>query len=187
MRDVKELFRAELEKIHSPEWKNGCIGMMDRIPEYFWVTPASTSGKYHPACDLGEGGLVRHSIMVSRIAVDLVEAEIFTPKNDWEEDAARIAALFHDAWKLGDGAENKTQFEHPILAAEWLKHELTQFMSGFAAKCICDAVRSHMGKWNRSKDTDTVLPIPATNFEQLIHTADFIASRKYIGGIEEFN
>ena len=31
------------------------------VPDYFWVMPASSTGKYHPDQDAGVGGLVRHS------------------------------------------------------------------------------------------------------------------------------
>ena len=30
----------------------------NEVPEYFKTIPASSSGKYHPASSLGEGGLV---------------------------------------------------------------------------------------------------------------------------------
>ena len=98
---MKELFIEQINKIDNPVWKDICLDLVDKLPAYFWVTPASTSGKYHPACDLGEGGLVRHSIMVSKIAVDLVIAEIFVRDTALNRDKALIASLFHDAWKLG--------------------------------------------------------------------------------------
>ena len=44
-----------------------------------------------------------------------------------------------------------------------------------------------MGRWNTSKYSKEILSTPQTNFQKLIHTADFIASRKYIGGLEEWN
>ena len=35
----------------------------------FWTMPASTSGKYHPAHSLGQGGLIRHTRAVVLFAV----------------------------------------------------------------------------------------------------------------------
>ena len=183
---IKDLFISEMTKIKNDAWRNGCLKLIENIPDYFWTTPASTSGKYHPKCDLGDGGLVRHSIMVSRIAVDLVEAEIFVADLPKYRDMARIAALFHDAWKLGDGSVNQTKFEHPTIAADWFFCRAKKFMNEDDAEEITQAIRTHMGKWTTSKYSDATLQKPCTAFEKLIHTADYIASRKYIGGIEEF-
>ena len=72
---TKEMFIAEIEKIKRADLKEVALELVDEIPEYFWVVPASSSGKYHPEISLGDGGLVRHSIMVSRIAEDLVRCE----------------------------------------------------------------------------------------------------------------
>ena len=183
---MKELFIEQINKIDNPVWKDICLDLVDKLPAYFWVTPASTSGKYHPACDLGEGGLVRHSIMVSKIAVDLVIAEIFVRDTALNRDKALIASLFHDAWKLGiitddtPLSEIHTAFEHPVIAASWLFGELVGKMDASAVQDITGAVRTHMGKWTTSKYSDAVLEKPMTDFEKLVHTADYIASRKYI-------
>ena len=177
---IREDFINEINNIDNPVWKEACINLVNKLPAYFWVTPASTSGKYHPKCDLGEGGLVRHSIMVCQIATDLVTAEIFVRDTVLNRDKAIIAALFHDSWKLGDGSENHTKFEHPLIASQWLHNELFNIIDSSALADITRAVATHMGKWVTSKYSDTVLEKPITDFEKLIHTADYMASRKYI-------
>lgn len=49
-------FMTQLNLINNPDWKKAAISMTKKLPNYFWVAPAS-SGKYHPKCDLGVGGL----------------------------------------------------------------------------------------------------------------------------------
>ena len=80
---MKKLFIAEIEKITDERLRELCLDMVNDVPDYFWTVAASSSGKYHPACDLGDGGLVRHSIMVCHVALDLLDSEVFiknTPK-----------------------------------------------------------------------------------------------------------
>lgn len=190
MRDYKADFIAEINKIENEALRDATLAMVPDIPEYFWHIPASSSGKYHPACDLGEGGLVRHSLMVERIALDLVNAEIFVEDTMKNRDCARIAALFHDILKSGPVAEDgtyseHTEFKHPIYAAKFICEKLEAYV--FTKMDIINAIGSHMGKWNTSKyEEGVILPKPISPFEKLIHTADFIASRKYIGGLEEW-
>lgn len=173
--ELKKLFKDEINKIHNYEMKQSCLEMMYFIPDYFWKVPASSSGKYHPKCDLGEGGLVRHSLMVTKVGLDLLRAEIFVRDTKTNEDIVRIACIFHDVIKQGDN-EGHTVFEHPILAAKFLEEHLQ--IDSVAKDIIIDAVLSHMGKWNKKDDIE--LNRPMTDFEKLVHTADYIASRKYI-------
>ena len=190
----KLLFMKEIEKIHDDKLLKAVEKMVNTIPEYFWVIPASSSGKYHPKCDLGVGGLVRHSLMVCTIAVDLLKAEIFVKDTEYNEDIIRIATLFHDSYKSGipeaNGSHSEyTVFEHPLIAADKIwSYLFSQGIDAIYINSICDAIKSHMGKWNTSKKySEAVLPVPKTDMEKLIHTADYIASRKYIGGLEEWD
>jgi len=44
-----------------------------------------------------------------------------------------------------------------------------------------------MGKWTTSDYApDVVLEKPSTAFQKLVHTADYVAARKYISGLEEW-
>lgn len=186
--NTKTLFINEVENIENEKLKNACLSMIDDIPEYFWTVPASSSGKYHPNCDLGEGGLVRHSIMVCRIATDLCEAEIYGRRNQNYKDMAIVAALFHDVMKQGDGTSGHTEFIHPNLGATFVREHLeVSDIDPIIVEIICDGIRSHMGRWRTSQyEPEVLLRGPKTDFEMLIHTADYIASRKYIGGLAEW-
>lgn len=189
---MKEEFVREIQNIENEKLRTIAMKMVDQIPEYFWHIPASSSGKYHPKCDLGEGGLVRHSLMVCTCALDLLVSGAFLEDTSENRDMARIATLFHDSFKSGkpkqDGSYSEhTEFDHPLLAADFLRVNLINGgIDETTVETIAAAVESHMGKWNTSKYSDVVLPVPNSSFEKLIHTADYIASRKYIGGLERW-
>ena len=173
-------FMEEIAKIKNEKWREGCLELVKKLPNYFWAVAASSSGKYHPKCDLGYGGLVRHSIMVTRFGDELVYSEMFIPDNDVNKDIVRVACLFHDCLKQGrDAAACRTVFEHPLLAYDFLKEELKNYIDEENLNLICDAVKTHMGKWTTSQyDPDIVLEVPTTPIQKLVHLADFVASRK---------
>lgn len=58
--------------------------------------------------------------------------------------------------------------------------EKTKFNNLEVVDCICDAIKSHMGKWNTRPDTDIILPVPVNGLEKLVHLCDYLASRKNI-------
>lgn len=184
---MKDLFINEINKIHNETLRNVCLAFVDVIPSYFWTIPASTSGKYHPECDLGEGGLVRHSIMVTTCGLDLLTSEMFVRQSPIMEDLVRIACLFHDSFKCGrvteDGTYSEhTVFEHPRIASEEIRKFFNENdVDPLYTEMICNAIYTHMGKWCVDKYGDgEALSKPRTDFERLIHIADYMASRKYI-------
>lgn len=189
--DMKKQFMDEIEKIENDKLKKVAKKMAKDLPDYFWHVAASSSGKYHPACDLGDGGLVRHSIMVCTCAMDLVTCEMFVRDNSANRDIARVAALFHDGIKHGPVAEDgtyssHTMFEHPRFAADFVREHLVEAkIDDLTTEMICDAIYTHMGKWCTDKYSNAkALSKPRTDFEKLIHLADYVASRKYIAGLD---
>lgn len=174
LKNIKTMLHQEIAKI--------CIM---NAPEYFWVIPASSTGKYHPKSSLGVGGLVRHTKSVSAIA------EIFLghPKNDdlsqEDKDDIRVACLIHDMVKLGDDPKGYTVHDHPLLVRTVLcpyepQDSTTPDIIIDTWDRICDLVSSHMGTWNTSKNSDIVLPVPQTRKQNIVHMSDYIASRKDI-------
>jgi hypothetical protein len=164
--------------------------LLDRVPDYFFIVPASSSGKYHPQNDLGEGGLVRHSISVLRMLEHLLEPEGYFDFTDEQKDLLKIAALFHDCMKSGTQEEyekNKhTKFLHPLYAANFIM--TTAIKNGYPyekALFIYNAVISHMGQWNTSKHEEGKLPVPNEPHQKALHLADYLASRRDINIIIE--
>lgn len=191
---AKDFFRKEIEKIKDDALRAVCLILMGMIPDYFWVVPASSSGKYHPECDLGDGGLVRHSLMVNVCGQDLVTSEMFVRDTEANRDITRVACLFHDAFKSGlvdeDGNySNHTVFEHPRFASDFMRTELEKAeIDPLKVDMICGAIYTHMGKWCVDKYGDAkALSKPRTDFEKLVHIADYTASRKYIKLADMYN
>ena len=194
----KELFKKVVVDEFGPTKPVLCkfaLEILDSLPDWFWLEPASTTGKYHPQHELGEGGLARHSLMVYRWLKLLLEAN----EQDMSEYAAgmALACLFHDCCKRGmPGSEpsEHTLFEHPILAAKFILDRAERFAKenkDFIESTSDDedsfkhdiavavsAIEAHMGKWNTSKHSEVVLPRPKTAIQYIVHLADYIASRK---------
>lgn len=107
-------FSGELSQIGNPELKDFVVQCFDELcPDYFWHRAASSSGRYHPAFVKGDGGLVRHTKYVAKLAADFARSrlagqEIGTPgscnypdKSPYEDHVV-AAALIHDMMKDGD-------------------------------------------------------------------------------------
>ena len=55
------LFQNELAWIQDDAIRSFVHDALIKLPDYFFHVAASSTGKYHPAYALGEGGLVRHT------------------------------------------------------------------------------------------------------------------------------
>ena len=51
----KIIFLTEILTIKDLEIRNAAAELTNLVPDYFWKVAASSSGKYHPQTDLGEG------------------------------------------------------------------------------------------------------------------------------------
>lgn len=164
--------------------------LLKNVPDYFFSVPASSSGKYHPAGDLGEGGLVRHSISVMRMLEHILAPEgyyDFTPR---QVELLKLAALFHDCMKSGTQEQYEknqhTKFLHPILAVNFITY--IACLTGFdydETMFITSAIASHMGQWNTSKHEEGKLPVPNEPHQKALHLADYLASRRDINIVIE--
>lgn len=185
-RKCAKYFSKELNYIKNYEIKNLIMDFIDtNTPDYFWKIPASTSGKYHPAYTLVEGGLVLHTKAAVSIAISLFE---LYDLSETSKDIIISALILHDMFKCGYPSkykENKTVFNHPLVCAEaftlFLKNRYKDvfYIQRWANK-ISDCIASHMGKWNTSNFTNDILPIPETIEEKIVHLCDYLSSRKDI-------
>ncbi len=167
--DIRDLVRATL----------------DAAPTCFWSMPAATTGKYHPAISLGEGGLIRHTKAVVRLCCHLCDMADIAPRTR-DRDTCIAAAILHDCCKKYDH-EQYTAFMHPQRAADLLWQQATILAAGgedalrdASARTIGAIIACHMGRWNTNPRTGEQLPTPLTPMQRLVHTADFLASRKDI-------
>lgn len=178
------MFGVILNSIESEEVREFAQRVIDNAPPYFFHVPASSTGKYHPAFSLGDGGLVRHTIALCRylnhmFAIECIGGQ-FTER---QRDLMRVAGLAHDMWKSGTQEEYEkskyTKFDHPLIAAQHIRQMdgLPQNQIEFVAHCI----ESHMGQWNTDKRRpNVILPKPQDKYQIILHLADYLASRKDI-------
>ena len=181
--DKIKLFVNELNYIKNQNFKKFAEELIGSADDYFFVVPASSSGKYHPSFSLGEGGLVRHTRCVAYFAQAMAESLNLSQE---DSDLLIIAALAHDIKKQGDNTGHTVR-EHPLLASTYICEIMNKFsediITNEQVQKICGAVVSHMGKWEhlpeytRGKEA---YPMPNNDFEKALQAADYIASRKAI-------
>jgi len=173
-KDKVKFFKNEIDSISDANLKKFAEKVVGDAEDYFFTIAASTTGKYHPQFDLGDGGLMRHTKVVAYVAQCEAEARMFS---EHDKDLITIAAIAHDIKKLGNNGSKYTVVSHPIIAAQYLEEiaeKNEKLISKEDLKKICGAVKSHMGKWG-AKDG---LPLPKDDFEYSLQAADYIASRK---------
>lgn len=186
------VFIGELDMIQDEMLRDFAEYCLVRLPEYFFTAPASSTGKFHPSYTLGEGGLVRHTKAAVKIANDLLSLE---QNKHLDSDAIIFALLFHDGIKKGIEETKYTITEHPLLAADFIVGNLEDYLYDNQyhdrveeqfelTSRVMDAVRmikSHMGQWNYDYRTKKeVMPKPIQEDEKMVHTCDYLASRKYL-------
>lgn len=172
-----------LETIADDEIRTFAFVLVNDLPNYIWSVPASSTGKYHPAYSLGDGGLMRHQIAVVRFMNFFFELEQF--QNEFtarEMDLMRISGLVHDGRKSGSQADFEkskfTKFDHPSQMANVVRGFDGQYLNHDDIEFIASCIESHMGQWNTQKKSSMVLPKPINKYQQIIHLADYLASRK---------
>ena len=177
-----EVFLKEINYIKNSEYRKNIKILLDLLPDYFYEIAASSTGKYHPKCSLGIGGLVRHTKVAVRIAYELLKNEIIGSKFDErEKDLIIISLLLHDGLKSGLVQSKYTVFEHPLLIAEFVRNNKDKTtLNSEDVEFIATTVESHMGQWNTNPYSNTVLPIPKNKYQKFVHMCDDLASKKFI-------
>ena len=139
-----------------------------KVPSYFYTIAASSTGKYHPEYALGEGGCARHVIAATLILRDLLALDCWKGQfTQIQTDQMFAAVILHDCFKRGLQEEEHTTSDHEIIARD----EINKFLQK-EETVIGKLVSTHMGQWGKVK--------PTTTQEMLVHTADYLASRKHI-------
>lgn len=178
-----KLVEPILNTIENKDIKEFAIVLLDNLPEYIWTVPASSTGKYHPAYSLGEGGLMRHQMAVVRFLNFFFELEQYSSKlTSREMDLMRVAGLVHDGMKSGSqeqfSSSKYTKFEHPVMMAAMIRSFDGKYLNHDEIELIAEAISKHMGQWNTDKKSSTILPKPNDKFSRMLHVADYLSSRK---------
>lgn len=178
-----KMIQPVLDTIENDDIKEFATVLIDNLPEYIWEVGASSTGKYHPAYSLGEGGLMRHQMAVVRFLNFFFELEqyqnVITSRR---RDLLRIAGFVHDGRKSGtqEAYEKSkyTKFDHPKLMADEVMSYDGKYLNTEELTFIAKAINSHMGQWNVDSKTKVELPKPSNMYEEFVHLADYLASRK---------
>ena len=178
----KELFKEELKQIKDESLKESLIKIINKLPDYWFTVPASSTGKYHPKYALGEGGLLRHSKVAMRIGYELLQDECIGGKyTKHEKDLMLMSLLVHDGLKLGLPKEKYTRFDHPILMGNFIMDNQEEFnLSEEDANFMNDIIKTHMGPWTTDYQGNEVLERPKTKYQNFIHMCDNLASKKFL-------
>ena len=83
---MDKYFEEELRYIKDKRIRENLVIMINKLPDYFFEVPASSTGKYHPTFSLGKGGLLRHTKAAVRIAVELFNDISINNFNQNEKD-----------------------------------------------------------------------------------------------------
>jgi len=173
-----------LNTFENEDIKEFAIEVLNNLPPYIWDVGASSTGKYHPAYSLGVFGLMKHQVAVCRFINFFFELEQYQNRFDSRKrDLLRLVALTHDGRKSGSQENYEkskyTVFNHPLLMAkEYLSYKDKGFLSEEELKFMGRVVASHMGQWNTDKRSTITLPKPSDEASELLHLADYLASRK---------
>lgn len=157
----------EVFLIEDMHLRNEVIEALQHTPDYFWVVPASTSGKYHNPMCRAEHGLWIHVKMAVTAAMRLsdswIKQGLLAP---YERDYVLAGLLLHDMFKQNAG-EGHTTNDHDDYAADWLEQN-TELVTP-----IIEAVRAHNGSYTESLEPEGCM-FPYVS--QMVHMADMAAS-----------
>ncbi|MCI9585829.1 MAG: HD domain-containing protein [Bacilli bacterium] len=175
------VFKTEISYIKDSEYQKNAEVLVDLLPDYFFEVGASSTGKYHPSFAQGDGGLVRHTKAAVRIAHELLESmigNVFTAK---EKDLMILVLMLHDGLKHGVPKEQYVRFDHPILAANFIKENQSKTtFTDSEINFMMDTVSSHMGPFNTTPYSKVVLPVPQNKYQKFVHMCDLLASKKFL-------
>ena len=178
--DKIKSFEKELNYIKNDRYKENCKTLINLLPDYFFEVAASSTGKYHPSFALGDGGLLRHTKVAVRMAIEMFNDESITGAyTNNEKDLIIISLIMHDGLKSGLEKSKYTRFDHPILVCDYIKENKDKL--SFTEKeieFITNVIASHMGPWNTNDYSNAILPKPLTSKQRFVHMCDYLASRK---------
>lgn len=177
-----ELVKTELNYMKNSRIRKSAEIFVNMLPDYFFTTAASSTGKYHPEFAAGEGGLLRHSKAATYILNEIVSTKTFGDDfTSDEKDLLRFAILVHDGFKHGITEEQYTKHEHPLICATCIRAAKDKMeLTDEEIEYVATAVESHMGEWNKSNYSDIELAIPTSKAQKLVHLADLLSSKKVL-------
>ena len=180
---MNNVFEKELALMHDEKIILFTKKILNLLPDYFYHTGASSTGKYHPQYAAGDGGLVRHTKAAVRIAYEMLRNDMFKPFQS-KADLIYAALILHDGCKHGLEGSKYTVTEHPLVVSELIRKNATPSEEELASQ-ISSLIETHMGQWNYKEDWKTkkrtiVLEKPQNKLQNFVHLCDYLASRTCI-------
>ena len=176
-----DYFNKEYNYIKDNKKREDLKYLVSNLPDYFFEIPASSTGKYHPRFASTENGLVKHTKVAVRIAKELLDNPGLNNFKDNEKDIIIMALVLHDGFKSGVVKEKDTRFDHPLLAADFIRKQKDNIsLNEEELDLITRVISSHMGIWNKDYNGNEVLPIPKDKYERFVHMCDYLSSKKFI-------
>ena len=122
--DYKEkikVFDKELSLIEDGNVKKLTKECIKLAEDWFFIEPASSSGKYHPEFALGPGGLVMHTKAVVYFLFEIFRSEMYNI-DEYHQDLLYLSAIAHDIKKYGETTNTgHTVKNHPELASKFIE------------------------------------------------------------------
>lgn len=178
--EKQQIFEPLLKDFETETMTEYFKDMVAEIPDYIFIIPSSTSGKYHNATQCEKYGQIYHEYMFASILNHRLRLKWNKEKYNSPEirDCMRCIPVFHDAIKCGWNGSQYTVQDHPMLAAEWVRttqveHDISDEYKEMIA-CMCE---THSGEWNKSKSGKAIMPEPRNDMEFFIHECDILSSR----------
>lgn len=179
--DKISYFDKEYNYIKDSKKREDIKYLVGGLPDYFFEIPASSTGKYHPEFASTEHGLVKHTKVAVRIAYELLNNPGLNNFTDSEKDIIIMAIILHDGFKSGKVKEKYTRFDHPLIAASYVKENKDKLsLSDKEVELLARVISSHMGIWNKDFNDNVVLPKPNDKYERFVHMCDYLSSKKFI-------
>ena len=176
-----DYFNKEYNYIKDNKKREDLKYLVSNLPDYFFEIPASSTGKYHPRFASTENGLVKHTKVAVRIAKEILDNPGLNNFKDNEKDIIIMALVLHDGFKSGVVKEKYTRFDHPLLAADFIRKQKDNIsLNEEELDLITRVISSHMGIWNKDYNGNEVLPIPKDKYERFVHMCDYLSSKKFI-------
>ena len=181
--DKIKIFQQLLDSFETDNMRLYCEDMIKQIPDYIFIMPSSTSGKYHNKTQCEKHGQVYHIIMFGVIMNYLLNLKCNKErfKSPTQRDAMRCVPIFHDALKCGLNGSRYTVHEHPMLSGKWVRETKVEHdINSKAKEIIARMCERHSGEWTSSNRSTIVLDEPITDMEILCHECDILSSRSDI-------
>ena len=176
-----EYFNKEYSYIKDNKKREDVKYLVNKLPDYFFEIPASSTGKYHPSFASSENGLVKHTKVAVRIAKELLDNSGLNNFKDNEKDIIIMAIVLHDGCKSGIVKENYTRFDHPLIVSHLIKENRSSLsLNDEEMDLLIRVISSHMGIWNKDYNGNEILPIPKDKYQRFVHMCDYLSSKKFL-------